>query len=254
MNKKINCFISGETKNSLETVKQALDAADNILLFYIETLDEVGLKKIVDGLKSELSDSRPISVEDANLIGDITTKLMNGLDEWNFASQFISEAFGVANGLLPAYLKLFDHVHIDDRTSSAQKTLLLNMLNSVITSSNRAQAKLNETISEFKTVIEKSAELQAAYKNKSDEKSESINRVCDHLRIVLNQISLDIDYANKRLKDKTGIVEDLRSQIEKAAAMATTNTDATLQDAVNHSAQKLIADYAIFRARRNTAL
>lgn len=110
-------------------------------------------------------------------------------------------------------------------------------------SSNNAQVQLNKTLSELNAAIEKTAELQAPYKNKSDEKSESMNRLCDRLRDTINKIYTDINGANQVFKDKTEVVEEFRSKIEKAAPMATANVDAKLQDAVIQSAQKLIADY-----------
>lgn len=207
------------------------------------------MKSTVDGLVSELTDIRSyISIEDAARSGDIKSKLMNGLDAWQLASQFIYESFGVAKGLISVYIKQFEQ--IDGTKSSAQKTLLLHTLNSVTMSSNNAQAQLNKTLSELNAAIEKTAELQAPYKNKSDEKSEFINRVCDRLRDTINKIYTDTNGANRVLKDKTEIVEEFRSKIEKAAPMATANVDAQLQDAVIQSAQKLIDDYLKYAQHR----
>lgn len=235
-----------ETKVALETAKQAIDAADNALLVYSKEIDQIGLQNTVDELKSALFGTR-FSVEDATIVGNITSQLMTGSDHFFMASQNVVESFGSAESLLNAYIKVLDRN--DDTISAARKHLLLATLSFGITSLNKAQTELNKTSSEFKTIIEETSVLQARQKNESDEKSESIKRMCDHLRDTLNKISTDIDESNEKLKEKTQVIEDLKNQIEGATPIATTNDDAEFRDAFVQSAQKLIADYKEFRQK-----
>lgn len=232
---------TSEAEGVLDTAKQAIDAADDVLLFYSKMIRDIGLPKTADELVSELKELH-LPTEDAFLVNDMKTKLGSvTLTEYESAAQDINESFKSASAQLRLYIRLFDVT--GDSKFSSQKTILLTALDAVISPSNGTQIKLNKTSSEFKAAIEKVDVLQARYKSRSDGKSESIKSVCDRLKDRFNKISNDIDESNEQFKSKIKIIDDLKSRVEGTTLNPTTNDYAELRDSLIESVQKLFADY-----------
>lgn len=199
-------------------------------------IGEIGLRNTGKELTSELKELH-LPTEKALLVVDIQNKLNDGLLEYASAAQDIYESFSPTH--LNIYIKLLDRN--DDSKHARQKSLLLDFLNHVKPSLNTTQMKLKETSAEFKASIEILAVIPVGQSTKG---------VCDHLKDRYAKISAVIDESIEKLKEKTRVIEELTSQIQKETVNPTTADYAELCDKII----QLIADCNEYRQKHSNSL
>ena len=131
---------------TVEVVKNAIETADGALDLYNKYLDQVIPWQTFDETIKELSRFKQEYSQAASvLVGDIKTLLMDSQDKYFEATQTVYEWCGVATQLLAAYILLFDEYN--EKKASAQKDILIKVLDDGITKLNEAQKSLPSTSS-----------------------------------------------------------------------------------------------------------
>ena len=126
---------------TVEVVKNAIETADGALDLYNKYLDQVIPWQTFDETIKELSRFKQEYSQAASvLVGDIKTLLMDSQDKYFEATQTVYEWCGVATQLLAAYILLFDEYN--EKKASAQKDILIKVLDDGITKLNEAQKSL----------------------------------------------------------------------------------------------------------------
>lgn len=126
---------------TVEVVKNAIETADGALDLYNKYLDQVIPWQTFDETIKELSRFKQEYSQAASvLVGDIKTLLMDSQDKYFEATQTVYEWCGVATQLLAAYIFLFDEYN--EKKASAQKDILIKVLDDGITKLNEAQKSL----------------------------------------------------------------------------------------------------------------
>lgn len=176
-----SCAVAGIPDNPLDVVKEGMEVADKALELYDKILDKVIPWKEFENTIKELDKYREdYSKEAGQLIGQIKTLLLNGMDTYFLSTQSIYEWCGTAVYQLNLYLKLFKET--GPKSAAAQKALLVAVLDSGIKKMNEAQQKLSESTSAFNKVSGELLSLNTQLKNDFDKNSEYYNRQINKIR------------------------------------------------------------------------
>ncbi|HEI0091691.1 TPA: hemolysin HlyE, partial [Escherichia coli] len=133
---------------TVETVKTAIDTADKALDLYNKVLDQVIPWNTFNDTVKELSRFKEEYSQSAStLVGEIKSLLMNSQDRYFEATQVVYEWCGVTTQLLTAYLSLFNEY--DEKKASAQKTILIKVLDDGIIKLEKAQQSLHASSQSF---------------------------------------------------------------------------------------------------------
>jgi len=164
---------------TVEVVKNAIETADGALDLY--NLDQVIPWQTFDETIKELSRFKQEYSQAASvLVGDIKTLLMDSQDKYFEATQTVYEWCGVATQLLAAYILLFDEYN--EKKASAQKDILIKVLDDGITKLNEAQKSLLVSSQSFNNASGKLLALDSQLTNDFSEKSSYFQSQVDKIR------------------------------------------------------------------------
>lgn len=151
---------------TVEVVKSAIETADGALDLYNKYLDQVIPWKTFDETIKELSRFKHEYSQAASvLVGDIKVLLMDSQDKYFEATQTVYEWCGVATQLLTAYILLFDEYN--EKKASAQKDILIRILDDGVKKLNEAQKSLLVSSQSFNTASGKLLALDSQLTNSS---------------------------------------------------------------------------------------
>ncbi len=166
---------------TVEVVKNAIETADGALDLYNKYLDQVIPWQTFDETIKELSRFKQEYSQAASvLVGDIKTLLMDSQDKYFEATQTVYEWCGVATQLLAAYIFLFDEYN--EKKASAQKDILIKVLDDGITKLNEAQKSLLVSSQSFNNASGKLLALDSQLTNDFSEKSSYFQSQVDKIR------------------------------------------------------------------------
>lgn len=136
---------------TVEVVKNAIETADGALDLYNKYLDQVIPWKTFDETIKELSRFKQEYSQAASvLVGDIKTLLMDSQDKYFEATQMGYEWCGIATQLLNIYTLLFNEYN--EKKTSAQKYILIKVLDDGISKLRKAQISLQASSQSFNNV------------------------------------------------------------------------------------------------------
>lgn len=156
-----------------EGVNAIVESAEKVIGLYDKLYDRVlpwnDLKKSIE----ELDKHREVySSESSDLIGRIKTLVLNGLDQYFVSTQDIFEWCGLASQLLGNYLQLFNETSMVNKAFSAQREILMQVLDQGVDKMSQAQIHLGQSSSSFNDVSGKLVSLNNRFKLEFDRNSE----------------------------------------------------------------------------------
>lgn len=155
-------------KMAIETAQEAFDTANDALKLYDTVLDQ-NVKETLKKFENP-SPAQDYSHESSDILGSITTHLLNAMDGHNSVSQSIYEWCGLSASLLATYVKLFDGGNASKQ--NAQKTILIKVLENGMKQMGKALGKLGICASEFRGTSAMLATLLVQLGKDYDENSE----------------------------------------------------------------------------------
>lgn len=222
-----------EAKLAVETAKEGIDAAGKALDLYNKVLDQIVPWKEFKATLDELDKYRQdYSKESADLLGEIKTYMMNGMDAYFRSTQSVYEWAGLSIPLLTAYIALFNE-H-DQKKSETQKTMLLTVLDKGIARMKEAQNELDKSSGSFNLAAGKLTSLNARLRDDFDEKSAFFDSKISDIRLkvylgsaILGPFGLIIAAGvlegkivpdlKAKLEDIRVFYEEMRNKVKKAA-------------------------------------
>lgn len=181
----LKCFvILVGLETALDIAKGGIESLDRGLDVYHKILDKVVpwskfRKAIVELDKNPLD----YSEEAAALIGDIHTKMQDGLDAYIQATRNMFQWCGLTMDLLGDYKSFFDE-EIDQDIYNMQRDILLQVLDDGITRMNKGREELAISSSSFTDAAGKLTELNRRLAVDYDAKSEYFKNQLAHTRKV----------------------------------------------------------------------
>lgn len=174
--------IFGLVKAGIEIAKEGIDAVDKALDLYNKVFDQIVPWKTLNETIEKLDKFRQdYSQEAANLIGNTKTLMMDGMDAYFRATQSVYEWCGLAVPLLKAYKKLYEGA-MNQGKFTAQRTLLLKVLDDGIAKMEKAQDELAASSKSFNDSAGKLTSLKRRLQTDFDEKSEYFQHQVSELR------------------------------------------------------------------------
>lgn len=165
-------------------MNKGIEALDKGLDLYDKRLDKVVPWNVFQETLNKLDEFRKdYSKEAANLIGDLKTKMKNGMDTYFMASQSVYEWCSLAVPLLGNY-KNFLKGKMDSAKFTAQRALMVSLLNSGIEKMGKAQDKLEASSSSFNEASGKLTSLNYRLEADFSEKSEYYKTKISEIRKV----------------------------------------------------------------------
>ncbi|ECG8591582.1 hemolysin HlyE [Salmonella enterica subsp. salamae] len=169
------------TDRTVEVVKSAIETADSALDLYNKYLDQVIPWQTFEETIKELSRFKQEYSQAASvLVGDIKALLMDSQDKYFEATQTVYEWCGVAKQLLTAYILLFDEYN--EKKASAQKDILIRVLDDGVKKLNEAQKSLQVSSQSFNTASGKLLALDSQLTDDFSEKSSYFQSQVDKIR------------------------------------------------------------------------
>ena len=233
---------------TVEVVKNAIETADGALDLYNKYLDQVIPWQTFDETIKELSRFKQEYSQAASvLVGDIKTLLMDSQDKYFEATQTVYEWCGVATQLLAAYIFLFDEYN--EKKASAQKDILIKVLDDGITKLNEAQKSLLVRSQSFNNASGKLLALDSQLTNDFSEKSSYFQSQVDKIRkeayagaaagIVAGPFGLIISYSIAAGVVEGKLIPELKNKLKSALSFFTTLSNTVKQANKDIDAAKL---------------
>lgn len=165
------------TENPLNTIKEGMKAADKALGLYDKILNEIIPWETFDQTIQEFDRHREdYSNESGQLITEIKTIVLKGLNSYSMSTKSINEWCGKAAYSLGLYLKLFK------ANSATEKRILVDVLDKGIIKMNEAQQHLSKSFEAFNSAAGKLSTLNTQLKNDFDKNSEYYRKQIDKIR------------------------------------------------------------------------
>ncbi|MGL9641437.1 hemolysin HlyE [Escherichia coli] len=232
----------------LQVVKNQLETADGALDLYNKYLDQVIPWQTFDETIKELSRFKQEYSQAASvLVGDIKTLLMDSQDKYFEATQTVYEWCGVATQLLAAYIFLFDEYN--EKKASAQKDILIKVLDDGITKLNEAQKSLLVSSQSFNNASGKLLALDSQLTNDFSEKSSYFQSQVDKIRkeayagaaagIVAGPFGLIISYSIAAGVVEGKLIPELKNKLKSVQNFFTTLSNTVKQANKDIDAAKL---------------
>lgn len=166
----------------LGTIREGIETADQVLSLYDRIVDRVIPWKAFNETLVELDKFRKdYSSESAQLIGEVKTLMMNGIDAYFTASQNVYEWTGLTIPLLQVYIKLYNGYN--EAKAAGQKKLLLQVLEDGVDRMNAAQEELYKSSASFNGAAGKLTVLHSRFAVEFDEKSEYFQSKITQIRL-----------------------------------------------------------------------
>ena len=233
---------------TVEVVKNAIETADGALDLYNKYLDQVIPWQTFDETIKELSRFKQEYSQAASvLVGDIKTLLMDSQDKYFEATQTVYEWCGVATQLLAAYIFLFDEYN--EKKASAQKDILIKVLDDGITKLNEAQKSLLVSSQSFNNASGKLLALDSQLTNDFSEKSSYFQSQVDKIRkeayagaaagVVAGPFGLIISYSIAAGVVEGKLIPELKNKLKSVQNFFTTLSNTVKQANKDIDAAKL---------------
>ncbi|EEU9258149.1 hemolysin HlyE [Escherichia coli] len=233
---------------TVEVVKNAIETADGALDLYNKYLDQVIPWQTFDETIKELSRFKQEYSQAASvLVGDIKTLLMDSQDKYFEATQTVYEWCGVATQLLAAYIFLFDEYN--EKKASAQKDILIKVLDDGITKLNEAQKSLLVSSQSFNNASGKLLALDSQLPNDFSEKSSYFQSQVDKIRkeayagaaagVVAGPFGLIISYSIAAGVVEGKLIPELKNKLKSVQNFFTTLSNTVKQANKDIDAAKL---------------
>lgn len=233
---------------TVEVVKNAIETADGALDLYNKYLDQVIPWQTFDETIKELSRFKQEYSQAASvLVGDIKTLLMDSQDKYFEATQTVYEWCGVATQLLAAYILLFDEYN--EKKASAQKDILIKVLDDGITKLNEAQKSLLVSSQSFNNASGKLLALDSQLTNDFSEKSSYFQSQVDKIRkeayagaaagVVAGPFGLIISYSIAAGIVEGKLIPELKNKLKSVQSFFTTLSNTVKQANKDIDAAKL---------------
>ena len=233
---------------TIEVVKNAVETADGALDLYNKYLDQVIPWQTFDETIKELSRFKQEYSQAASvLVGDIKTLLMDSQDKYFEATQTVYEWCGVATQLLAAYILLFDEYN--EKKASAQKDILIKVLDDGITKLNEAQKSLLVSSQSFNNASGKLLALDSQLTNDFAEKSSYFQSQVDKIRkeayagaaagVVAGPFGLIISYSIAAGVVEGKLIPELKNKLKSVQSFFTTLSNTVNQANKDIAAAKL---------------
>lgn len=136
-----------------KTAKDGIEAADKALDLYNKILDQVIPWNLFDETIKKLHLAVDhLSDESGNLLAEVKTQLMNGMDQYHSSTQKVFEWSSLASTSLKKYLKLFSYADkpgMKEKVIKAQKDIVLGVLTDGIKLMTAAQTDLHQASMSF---------------------------------------------------------------------------------------------------------
>lgn len=147
-----SCYanIQEDSEESIESLDRAVESFNKI---FSTVIPRGELKKFIE-LDRFVNDC---SSGGGQLIGEIKTHLLNGLDVHSMSTHTVFEWCGAATHLLQLYAQQFEMN--DQKCDNSQKQILLTVLNKKIEEMNEAQQELDDISEAFSVTIGKLSQL-----------------------------------------------------------------------------------------------
>lgn len=156
---------------ALKAIRDSATTAINAIDLYNSVIDRIVPWKEFNETLVELDKFRDdYTDESALLIAEIRTLMEHGIDAYFAASQSVYEWCGLAMSNLRLYIRLFELG--GTAAGTAQKTLLVNILNDGVEKMSAAQDSLGKSSQSFNRVFGKLSILLVRLESEFDEKSE----------------------------------------------------------------------------------
>lgn len=169
----LKCKFQGgvsQAKLYIETAREGIEVANQALDLYSKVLDRIVPWEQFEKTLNELEHYRKdFTQESADLLGEIKTHLMHGMDAYFRSTQSVFEWAGFAANLLETYIKLF--AQNDASKSESQKKLLVKVLVNGIERMTLAQGELDNSSASFNVAAGKLTSLNHRLETEFDSKS-----------------------------------------------------------------------------------
>ena len=166
---------------SIKVIKSAIEAGNGAIDLYNKTIDKLIPWNTIQATVEELNRFQvDYSKEAATLVGQIKTKLLSCMDSYYIPTQKVYEWCRVTTDLMEAYLKLFENY--DEPKSSAQKNILIIVLEKGITQIGSAQEALQKSSESLNGISGDLLTLDSQLKSDFDDKSAYFTNQVDKLR------------------------------------------------------------------------
>lgn len=166
---------------SIKVIKSAIEAGNGAIDLYNKTIDKLIPWNTIQATVEELNRFQvDYSKEAATLVGQIKTKLLSCMDSYYISTQKVYEWCRVTTDLMEAYLKLFENY--DEPKSSAQKNILIIVLEKGITQIGSAQEALQKSSESLNGISGDLLTLDSQLKSDFDDKSAYFTNQVDKLR------------------------------------------------------------------------
>ncbi|EER6637145.1 hemolysin HlyE [Escherichia coli] len=233
---------------TVEVVKNAIETADGALDLYNKYLDQVIPWQTFDETIKELSRFKQEYSQAASvLVGDIKTLLMDSQDKYFEATQTVYEWCGVATQLLAAYIFLFDEYN--EKKASAQKDILIKVLDDGITKLNEAQKSLLVSSQSFNNASGKLLALDSQLTNDFFRKKQLFQSQVDKIRkeayagaaagVVAGPFGLIISYSIAAGVVEGKLIPELKNKLKSVQNFFTTLSNTVKQANKDIDAAKL---------------
>ncbi len=233
---------------TVEVVKNAIETADGALDPYNKYLDQVIPWQTFDETIKELSRFKQEYSQAASvLVGDIKTLLMDSQDKYFEVTKTVYEWCGVATQLLAAYIFLFDEYN--EKKASAQKDILIKVLDDGITKLNEAQKSLLVSSQSFNNASGKLLALDSQLTNDFSEKSSYFQSQVDKIRkeayagaaagVVAGPFGLIISYSIAAGVVEGKLIPELKNKLKSVQNFFTTLSNTVKQANKDIDAAKL---------------
>lgn len=206
-------------KAALDIAKEGIESLDKTLDVYHNILDKaVPWKKLNETIAKLGNNHSNYSEKAVALIGQIETKMMDGMDAYIRATQNIFQWCGLTNELLEDYKTLFDG-EMDQDIYNTQREILLQVLDNGITRMNKAQEELAASSSSFNVSAGELTQLNHRLADDFDARSEYFNSQMARIRLVALGAAAPFSIFGITIAD--GIVEGLLISQLKAKMKST---------------------------------
>lgn len=171
-------------KEGIAVAKEGIETLDKGLDLYHKQLDKIIPWEEFNITVTKLNQYRSnYSTKAGALIGEVQTKLMDGMDAYSRATQNIYQWSGLAIDLLEPYKELFDGV-LNQDLYTTQRQIIIQLLEQGIAKMEMGKAELAASSSSFNVAHGKLTELNRRLKDDFNENSEYYNEQISHIRAV----------------------------------------------------------------------
>lgn len=209
----------------IETAREGIAVAGEALDLYNRVLDQVVPWQSFEETLAELDHFRSdYSKESGDLLGQIKTCLMDGMDAYFRSTQSVYEWSSLVVKLLDVYIQLFDQN--DETKSESQKSILVSVLGDGIEKMKVAQKELENSSSSFNQAAGKLTSLNHRLAIEFDSKSDYYAEKVAMLRIkgysgaaIFGLTGLGVAYIvleNKMIPELTAKLESIKRFYEDA--------------------------------------